>query len=106
MFLTLSHQRGVGIAALGITRIEDPYINFHNMFEGSTSNVNSLATGFVKTNFAFVGWDNTFKLLGEVRSSDPVRTIRKAGFISLAMVTVIFVLINVAYGPFLPPSLW
>lgn len=88
----------VGIAVLiGITRIEDPYANFHNIFEGSTSNLNSLAVALVKTNFAFVGWQNAFNVLGEVRSTDPVRTIRKAGIISLTLVTLLFVLINVAY---------
>jgi hypothetical protein len=88
----------VGIAVLvGITRIKNPYSNFHNIFEGSTSNVHSLAMGLVKTNFAFVGWHNAFNVLGEVRSTDPVRTIRKAGIISLTLVTVLFVLINVAY---------
>jgi len=93
----------VGVAVLaGITRIEDPYANFHKIFEGSTSNLNSLATALVKTNFAFVGWHNAFNVLGEVKSADPVSTIRKAGFISLSLVTVLFVLINVAYVAAVP----
>jgi len=88
----------IGIAVLvGMTRIEDPYANFHNIFEGSTSNLHSLAIGLVKTNFSFVGWQNAFNVLGEVRGTDPVRTIRKAGIISLTLVTVLFVLINIAY---------
>jgi len=93
----------VGVAVLvGITRIKDPYANFQNIFEGSTSNLNSLATALVKINFSFVGWQNAFNVLGEVRSTDPVRTIRKAGFISLALVTVLFFLINIAYVAAVP----
>ena len=88
----------VGAAVLACTtRIEDPYANFQKIFEGSTSNFNSLATAFVKTNFAFNGWHNAFSVIGEVSGADPVRTIRKAGFISLSLVTALFVLINVAY---------
>jgi hypothetical protein len=46
----------IGIAVLvGMTRIEDPYANFHNIFEGSTSNLHSLALGLVKTNFPSSG---------------------------------------------------
>jgi amino acid transporter len=93
----------VGVAVLtGITKIEDPYTNFHNIFEGSTSNLNSLATAFVKTNYAFVGWHNAFNMLGEVKSANPVGTIRKAGFISLSLVSVLFFLINVAYVAAVP----
>lgn len=93
----------VGAAVLaGITRIEDPYTNFHNIFEGSSSNANSLATALVKTNFAFAGWHNAFHVLGEVKGPDPIRIVKKAGLISLSLVTVIFILINVAYVAAVP----
>lgn len=92
-----------GAAVLaGITKVEDPYANFHNIFEGSSSSVSSLATALVKTNYAFIGWQNSFNVLGEVKGSDPVRTIRRAGFISLFLITTINVLINVAYVAAVP----
>ncbi|KAJ3512671.1 hypothetical protein NLJ89_g3390 [Agrocybe chaxingu] len=92
-----------GLAVLsGLTRIKDPWANFHNLFEGSSGNPNALATAFVKTNHAFVGWHNAFNVLAEVRSKDPVRTVRKAGRISLFLVTVLFLFINIAYVAAVP----
>ncbi|KAF8905102.1 amino acid transporter [Gymnopilus junonius] len=87
-----------GMAVLtGLTRIENPWANFHEPFEGTSWNANALATAFVKSNHAFVGYHNAFNVLGEVRGKNPVRTVRKAGFISLFLVSVLFLFINVAY---------
>ncbi|KAF8656226.1 hypothetical protein AX16_002662 [Volvariella volvacea WC 439] len=87
-----------GVAVLaGLTHIKDPYANFHDIFEGSTSNPNSLSTAFLKTNHSFIGWANAFNVLGEIRSTDPARTARKAGFLSLTVVTILFLIINLAY---------
>lgn len=93
----------VGLAVLaGMTRVEDPYANFHDIFEGSTSNFHSLAIGVVKANYAYSGWQNAFYVMGEVKGPDPTRTIRKAGFISLSIVAALFVLINIAYVAAIP----
>ena len=87
-----------GVAVLaGFTRVSDPFENFHNAWQGSTINPNALATALVKTNFAYVGSANSFNLLGEVHGTNPVRTVRNAGFISLGIVTILFVTVNIAY---------
>ncbi len=87
-----------GIAVLaGFTRISDPFVNFHNIWQGSTTNPNALATALVKTNFAYFGWSNAFNLLGEINGTNPVRTVRNAGFISLGVVTILFLTVNFAY---------
>jgi amino acid transporter len=87
-----------GIAVLaGFTRVSDPFKNFHNIWQGSTANPNALATALVKTNFAYVGSVNSFNLLGEVHGTNPVRTVRNAGFISLGIVTILFITVNLAY---------
>ncbi|TFK40387.1 amino acid transporter [Crucibulum laeve] len=92
-----------GAAVLaGWTRIEDPYSNFRNPFEGSSSNPNALATAFVKANHAFIGYHNAFNVLGEVKGPNPVRTVRKAGRIALGLVTLLFFFINVAYIAAIP----
>ncbi|KZP23864.1 amino acid transporter [Athelia psychrophila] len=94
---------GLGIAVLaGITRVEDPYANFRGIFNGSNSNPNSLATAFVKINYTFVGWHNAFNVIGEVKSANPVRTIRKASFISLALASFLFFFVNLAYVAAIP----
>ncbi|KAF7986504.1 hypothetical protein HWV62_31325 [Athelia sp. TMB] len=94
---------GLGAAVLaGLTRVEDPYANFHNIFEGSNSNLNSLTTAFVKINYTFVGWHNAFNVLGEVKGPNRVRTIRKASLISLALASFLFFFINLAYVAAIP----
>ncbi len=40
--------------------------------------------------------------MGEMRSSDPARTVRKAGRISLLLITVLYLFINVAYVAAIP----
>ncbi|KAF9003971.1 amino acid transporter [Cyathus striatus] len=87
-----------GLAVLsGLTHIKDPFSNFRNPFEGSSSSPNALATAMVKANHAFIGWHNAFNVLGEVKGRNPVKTVRKAGILSLSLVTILFLLINVAY---------
>src|SRR5260221_14615402 len=78
-----------GVAVLsGFTRVSGPFENFRNVWQGSTTNLNGLSTALVKTNFAYVGSANSFNLLGEVHGTNPVRTVRNAGFISLGIVTI------------------
>ncbi|KAH8118037.1 amino acid transporter [Phellopilus nigrolimitatus] len=87
-----------GIAVLlGLTRIKDPLANFADPWAGSSFNGNAIATAFVKTHFAFVGWGNAFNVLAEVKSREPVRTVRNAARISIALVAFLFLLTNVAY---------
>ncbi|KAI9461594.1 amino acid permease-domain-containing protein [Lactarius psammicola] len=96
--LSLVFVAVTGVAVLaGFTRVSDPFANFHNVWQGSSTNPNSLATALVKTNFAYTGWSNAFNVLGEVKGTSPVRTVRNAGFISIVIVTVLFLTVNVAY---------
>ena len=91
-----------GLAVLaGLTRVEDPWSNFNDPWAESSLNGNALATAFVKTHFAFVGWNNAFNVLGEVRD-DPVRTVRNSGRIALGLVSALFLLTNVAYVAAIP----
>ena len=92
-----------GVAVLaGLTRIEDPWSNFSDPWSGVTLNGNAIATAFVKTHFAFVGWNNAFNVLAEVKGRDPVRTVRNAGRISLSLVSLLFLLTNIAYISAIP----
>ncbi|KAF8273274.1 amino acid/polyamine transporter I [Lactarius quietus] len=96
--LSLAFVAVTGVAVLaGFTRVSDPFANFHNTWQGSFTNPNALATALVKTNFAYTGWSNAFNVLGEVKGTNPVRTVRNAGLISIGIVTVLFLTVNVAY---------
>ncbi|KAH9063884.1 amino acid transporter [Lactarius vividus] len=96
--LSLVFVAVTGVAVLaGFTRVSDPFANFHNVWQGSSTNPNALATALVKTNFAYTGWSNAFNVLGEVKGKSPARTARNAGLISIGIVTVLFLTVNVAY---------
>jgi amino acid transporter len=87
-----------GVAVLaGFTRISDPFANFHDIWQGSSTNPNALATALFKTNSAYTGWNNAFNVLGEIKGTSPARTVRNAGLISIGTVTVLFLTVNVAY---------
>ena len=93
----------VGFAVFaGFTSLQAPYANFENLFHGSSTNLNAYATALVKTNSAFYGWSNTFSVLGEIRSTYPAKTARDSGLISIALVTVLFFLVNVTYVATVP----
>lgn len=62
----------------------------------------SYYTPQVKVNHAFIGWQNAFNVLGEIKGRNPVRTVRKASMISLSMVSIMFFFINVAYVAVVP----
>ncbi|KAN0132987.1 Amino acid permease domain containing protein [Lactarius tabidus] len=96
--VSLAFVAVTGVAVLaGFTRVSDPFANFHNVWQGSSTNPNALATALVKTNFAYTGWANAFNVLGEVKGTSPARTVRNAGIISIVIVTVLFLTVNVAY---------
>ncbi|KAH9043460.1 amino acid transporter [Lactarius hengduanensis] len=96
--LSLVFVAVTGVAVLaGFTRVSDPFANFHNVWQGSSTNPNALATAFFKVNFAYTGWSNAFNVLGEVKGKSPARTTRSAGLISIGIATVLFLTVNVAY---------
>lgn len=102
--LTISVVAAGLAVLLGLTRISEPFANFADPWAGSTYNGNALATALIKTHFAYVGWHNAFNVLAEVRSPDPVRTVKRAGTIALGLVTALFVLTNVAYIAAIPKA--
>ena len=57
-----------GLVVLGgHTRVENPHANFHNAFEGTTSNGYGLANALVKINFAYAGYTNAFNVVNELK---------------------------------------
>lgn len=56
----------------------------------------------VKINYAFLGWANANKVAGEVRGKDPIRTVRRAGYIALAIVATLYFLVIVSYVAAIP----
>ncbi|KAF5379736.1 hypothetical protein D9615_005786 [Tricholomella constricta] len=86
---------GTGWVALsGHIRVEKPR-NFENMFEGTTSDPSSLCLCLYNVLWSYVGFSNVNYALSEVKN--PARTIRIAGPLAIGVVTVLYMLANVAY---------
>ncbi|KAK6992932.1 amino acid transporter-like protein [Favolaschia claudopus] len=85
----------------GKTRVVDPHINFHNSFAGSTKSGNDIANALVKVNYAFQGYTNGINVINEI-GGNAGKTIRSASNLSLGIVSVLYVLANVAYFAAVP----
>ncbi|KAM0251463.1 hypothetical protein ACHAQJ_008171 [Trichoderma viride] len=78
----------------GHTRIQNPTANFHNSFEGKATAYGT-TNGLYKIIFSYAGFENAFNVANEVRN--PVKKIRRHGFIAICTVTVLYILTVVAY---------
>lgn len=62
----------------------------------------SFASAVIKGSFAYGGWNSIHAVTNEI--SDPVRTLRLAGPLALAVVAATYLCINVAYVVVIPPE--
>jgi amino acid transporter len=85
------------IVLSGLTKVKDPYANFRHPFEGSKFNGNGLATAMAKVTYCFSGWSNALNIMAEVKGRDPIRTVRNAGYISVAIVSFLFLTTVASY---------
>ena len=84
-----------GFAALGgHLKIDNPH-NFSDAFSGTSSDVYSIATALLNGIFAFGGYDNVNAVLSEVR--DPVRSLKIIIPSAMSVVSVLYILANIAY---------
>ncbi|KAH8172080.1 amino acid permease domain-containing protein [Sarocladium implicatum] len=89
-----------GFAALnGKLRIEKPK-NFTNAFEGSSSNGYNIGTALLSVIFSFNGYDNVNAVLSEVRK--PQRTLRIALPLAMGVISLLYILANIAYFAAVP----
>lgn len=87
----------------GHTKIADPGANFRNSFDGTTPvSGYGLANALVKVNFAYAGYTNAFNLVNEIKN--PIKTLRKTAPASLLAVTILYLLVNIAYCAAVPKA--
>ncbi|KXJ87303.1 amino acid permease-domain-containing protein [Microdochium bolleyi] len=90
-----------GLVVLGgNTHIKDPQANFRNSFDGTTTNGNDLANAIVNIVFSYTGYENAFKLTNEIKR--PVQTLRRNGTISVLVVSILYIMCNIAYFSAVP----
>ncbi|KAJ3558188.1 hypothetical protein NM688_g1077 [Phlebia brevispora] len=96
----------LGIALTGLAvlmnvkgfEIANPPRNFEwsTMWKGSGSGgANAFVTGMYNVIWSFIGYSNANYALGEVR--DPVRTLKRAAPLAMFLVTIVYLLVNIAY---------
>lgn len=76
--------------------------NFEEPFEGSTTDIGKLSVAFYSGIFSYAGWNYLNFMTEELR--DPYKNLPRAIYISLPLVTAIYVLANMAYLAVLSPQ--
>lgn len=95
-----------GFAALaGHRHVSDPHnFSFSTSFQGTSKSGYSIGTALLNAIFAFHGYDNVNTVLSEVKN--PAKTLRIALPTAMGLITVLYILANIAYVSFLPPLLF
>ncbi|KAK1961672.1 high-affinity methionine permease [Colletotrichum sublineola] len=91
-----------GLVVLGgHTSVREPHANFKDPFEGR-ARAYGLTNALYRIIFSYSGYENAFNVVNEVK--DPVRQIRKNGRISLSIVTVLYLMANIAHFAAVPKA--
>ncbi|KAF9690886.1 hypothetical protein EKO04_010936 [Ascochyta lentis] len=94
--LTLVFISITGLVVLGgHTRVEDPITNFREPFKGDITPYGA-TIALYRIIFSYAGYENSF--------NNPIRTIKKNGFIALLLVTTLYILANVAFFAAVPKA--
>ncbi|KZT28176.1 amino acid transporter [Neolentinus lepideus HHB14362 ss-1] len=76
--------------------VEVPHnLEWDSMWQGTTQDVNSLVTGMFNVAWAYIGYHNANYVLSEVKN--PIRTIKIAAPVAVFFVTMVYLLVNIAY---------
>ncbi|KAI9722681.1 MAG: hypothetical protein M1812_001612 [Candelaria pacifica] len=78
-----------------VKRVEDPTASFRNAFAGSATSSNAYATALFKVLNSYSGYTTAAYVLNEVKR--PVRTLKIAGPLSLAICGTLYIFANIAY---------
>ncbi|KAJ1714526.1 high affinity methionine permease [Aspergillus flavus] len=86
-----------GLVVLGgHTKVEDPMINWHDAWKGTSSaSAYGATNAMIKLIFSYSGYTNAFSVVNEIKN--PIKTLRWSAPFSLLLVTSLYILVNVAY---------
>ncbi|KAK2464711.1 hypothetical protein APHAL10511_003287 [Amanita phalloides] len=87
----------LGVPGFQVGDQYDPPHNYEwrHFWEGSGTGVNAFVTGIYNVIWSFIGYSTANYALSEVKN--PVRTIKRAAPIAMFLITISYLLINVAY---------
>ncbi|KAL3425481.1 high affinity methionine permease [Phlyctema vagabunda] len=87
------------VAMGGHLKIDKPD-NFSNAFAGTTGSAYGVVTALYNVIWSYIGYSNANYALAETRN--PVQTLKKAAPAALALVSVLYMLVNIAYFAAVP----
>ncbi|KAJ4989783.1 high affinity methionine permease [Stagonosporopsis vannaccii] len=100
--LTLVFISITGLVVLGgHTSVTNPTANFSQPFKGTITPYGA-TTALYRIIFSYAGYENSFNVTNEIKN--PIKTIKKNGFIALLLVTILYILANVAYFAAVPKA--
>ncbi|KAK4110176.1 hypothetical protein N656DRAFT_714456 [Canariomyces notabilis] len=101
--LTLVFISIAGLVVLGgnVSRVPNPRANFIDAFEGRATPY-GLTNALYKIVFSYAGYENAFNVVNEVRN--PIKQLRRNGFLALAIVAILYILANIAYFSAIPKA--
>ncbi|KAK3316876.1 amino acid permease-domain-containing protein [Apodospora peruviana] len=101
--VTLIFVSITGLVVLGgrVSSIPDPHANFVNSFEG-TATAYGVTNALYRIIFSYAGFENAFNVVAEVKN--PVKQLRRNGFLSLGIVTVLYIFANIAWFAAVPKA--
>ncbi|KAG6329931.1 hypothetical protein ID866_9160, partial [Astraeus odoratus] len=87
----------IGMPGFSVGEQYDQHCNFTwaTFWEGSNTNTDAFVNGIYLVIWSYMGYSNANYALSEVQ--DPVRTIKRAAPLAMMLVTVVYILVNVAY---------
>ncbi|RDW63438.1 high affinity methionine permease [Coleophoma cylindrospora] len=86
---------GIIIFFSGIPSVPEPLTSFKTPFANSSTSIYDYTIALFKVLSSFGGWQGCTSVMSEVRN--PVRTVRIAGPLSLAIVGILYLLANITY---------
>ncbi|KAH6995142.1 amino acid/polyamine transporter I [Ilyonectria destructans] len=90
------------IALGGHLKIDEKPDNFTNAFEGTTGSAYGVVTALYNVIWSFVGYSNANYALSETKN--PTRTLKIAAPIAIISVSILYMLVNIAYFAAVPKA--
>ncbi|KLO05675.1 APC amino acid permease [Schizopora paradoxa] len=75
-------------------------LQWDNLWKGSRLEANGFVIGLYNVIWSFIGYQNANYALSEVR--DPVRTLKRAAPLAIIVITIVYMLVNIAYLAVVP----